>query len=112
QGLAMASDNGCIIALDTKLTPELIHEGMARDFVRYVQELRKQADFNVADRIVIHYVAAGAAADAITQQAAYIRQETLAEELAVGESPVGAVTTELTLGGHPVQVGVVRVQST
>jgi isoleucyl-tRNA synthetase len=111
QGLAMASDNGCIIALDTKLTPELIREGMARDFVRYVQELRKQADFNVADRIVIHYVAAGEAAGAIAQQAAYIRQETLAEELAVGESPAGAVTTTLTLGGHPVQVGVVRVQA-
>jgi len=111
QGLAMVSDNGSLIALDTTLTPELIHEGMARDFVRYVQELRKQADFNVADRIIVHYVAAGDAADAITQQAAYICQETLAEELAVGESPAGAVTTTLTLGGHRVQVGVVRAQA-
>jgi len=80
--------------------------------VRYVQELRKQADFNVADRIIVHYLADGDAAIAITQQAAYIRQETLAEQLAVGESPAGAVTTTLTLGGHPVQVGVVRVQPT
>ncbi len=112
QGLAMASDNGCLIALDTKLTPELVHEGMARDFVRYVQELRKQADFNVADRIIVHYVADGDAATAITQQAAYIRQETLAEELSVGEPPAGATTTLLTLGGHAVRVGVVRTQPT
>jgi len=110
-GLAMAADGGCVVALDTTLTLELIQEGMARDFVRYVQELRKQADFNVADRIVIHYVAAGEAASAITQQSAYIQQETLAERLMVGDSPVGTATTELTLGGHPVRVGVVRVQT-
>ena len=111
QGLAMAADGGCVVALDTKLTPELIQEGMARDFVRYVQELRKQADFNVADRIIIHYVADGEAASAITRQSAYIQQETLAERLTMGESPAGTVTTELTLGGHPVRVGVVRVQA-
>jgi isoleucyl-tRNA synthetase len=110
-GLAMAAGGGCVVALDTTLTAELIQEGMARDFVRYVQELRKQADFNVADRIVIHYVAVGEAASAITQQSAYIQQETLAERLLVGDSPAGTVTTELTLGGHPVRVGIVRVQA-
>jgi isoleucyl-tRNA synthetase len=108
--LVMASDNGCIVALDTKLTPALIHEGMARDFVRHVQDLRKKADFNVADRIVIHYAADGEAAEAIVQHAAYIQQETLAEELSVGESPAGSAVTTLTLGGHPVRVGVVRAQ--
>jgi isoleucyl-tRNA synthetase len=111
KGLAMAADGGCVVALDTNLTPELIHEGMARDFVRYVQELRKQADFNVADRIIVHYVAGGDVAAAIDRQAAYIQQETLAEELSVGEPPTGATSTTLTLGGHPVRVGVVRVQA-
>ena len=110
-GLVVASDNGCLVALDTRLTPDLIREGIARDFVRYIQDLRKKANFNVSDRITIHYVVDGEAAEAITQHANYIQQETLADELSVGEPPEGSTVVTPTLAGQPVQVGVVRVQT-
>ncbi len=110
-GLKVASDNGRIIALDTNLTTDLEREGKARDVVRYVQDLRKKANFNVSDRIVIYYVADGEAVAAIVQHADYIRQETLADELIAGNSPDGAFTTTFTLGGQPVQVGILRVQT-
>jgi isoleucyl-tRNA synthetase len=110
-GLVVASDSGCLVALDTRLTSDLIREGLARDFVRHIQDLRKKANFNVSDRITIHYVADGEVADAIVRHADYIQQETLADELSVGESSEGSVTTTLTLGGQPVRVSVRRVQT-
>jgi isoleucyl-tRNA synthetase len=110
-GLAVVSDEDCTVALETALTRELIHEGMARDFVRYVQELRKKANFNISDRIIIHYVAEGDAADAIARHGDYIRQETLADELTAGQSFEEAMATTLTLGGQPVQIGVIRVRT-
>jgi isoleucyl-tRNA synthetase len=110
-GLAVISDDECIVALDTSLTQELIHEGMARDFVRYVQELRKKANFNISDRINIHYVAEGEAADAIARHREYIRQEALADELTVSQLFEGAMATTLTLGGRPVRIGVIRVRT-
>jgi isoleucyl-tRNA synthetase len=110
-GLAVAADEECVVALDTRLTRELIHEGMARDFVRYVQDLRKKANFNIADRIIVHYGPEGEAVDAIAGHADYIRQETLAAVLTADEPPVGSVTTTLTLGGQRVQVSVIRVEA-
>ena len=110
-GLAVVSDEDCTVALETALTRELIHEGMARDFVRYVQELRKKANFNISDRINIHYVAEGEAADAIARHGEYIRQEALADELTASQPFEGAMTTTLTLGGQPVQIGVIRVRT-
>ncbi len=82
---------------------------MARDFVRHVQELRKKADFHVADRIVVHYLTDGEAAEAIAQHAAYIQQETLAETLSATEPSNGEAATTFTLGGRAVRVSVTRV---
>ena len=76
-----AEEIGTVVAIDTKLTDELILEGLARDFVRQVQNLRKESGFNVDDRIVIEYAASGRLADAISAWADYIRQETLANSL-------------------------------
>jgi isoleucyl-tRNA synthetase len=84
---------------------------MARDFVRYAQDLRKQAKFNVSDRITIHYLADGEVADAVVRHADYIKQETLADELVAREPSDGFVTTVVTLGGQSVRVGVLRVQT-
>jgi isoleucyl-tRNA synthetase len=108
-GLAVASDSGCIVALEMRLTQELVHEGMARDLVRYVQDLRKKANFNISDRLSMHYVAEGETAEAIARHADYIQGETLADALTAGEPPDGSITTTLTLGGQPVRIGVMRV---
>ena len=49
----MASEGAYLAALVTDLTPELEQEGLAREFVRRVQDLRKQADLDIADRITV-----------------------------------------------------------
>ncbi len=77
-----ADDQGIQIALSTKLTPELLREGMARDFVRQVQQQRKEADLEIEDRIVISFQADNAELQAALKEwADYIQSETLADRL-------------------------------
>ena len=77
-GLAFAQ-NKAVITLDTTLTPELKREGMARDFVRMVQTLRKEKDFNISDRIELCWKTESAElAKALEENGAYISQQVLA----------------------------------
>lgn len=76
-----ASESGITVILHTKVTDELLAEGYARDLVRIVQDLRKEADYNVSDHIILDVIADKPLADAITVHADYIRRETLADEL-------------------------------
>jgi isoleucyl-tRNA synthetase len=70
------------LALSTELSPELIREGMARDFVRHVQQLRKEADLEIEDRIAIYFQSDEAViATALTEWAEYIRAETQADTI-------------------------------
>ncbi|MBI5753823.1 isoleucine--tRNA ligase [Candidatus Peregrinibacteria bacterium] len=81
-GFDVASEEGVVVSLDRNVTEELKREGYARDLVRYIQEMRKEADYQVDDRIYVAIEApAGEIAEAITAFADYIRHETLAEEL-------------------------------
>ena len=68
-------------ALITTLTPELFHEGLAREFVRRVQDLRKTSGLEIADRIRIFYKSTPELTQAVKENAAYISNETLTLEL-------------------------------
>lgn len=54
QGQALP-DNTAVVQLDTRVLPELEREGIARDFVRMIQQARKEADFDISDRIMLQY---------------------------------------------------------
>lgn len=82
EGFDVEGDEGVVVALDTVVTDELKREGYARDVVRLIQDLRKEADYQVDDHIaVLVEIDADEVRDAITQFADYIRRETLADEL-------------------------------
>lgn len=89
EGYAIAEDNNYLVALDTRLTEDLIMEGLAREVVRRVQTLRKDADFDISDTIALKYSASGRLANAIERFAEYIRAETLSEQLEQGEPTNG-----------------------
>ncbi|MEX0748432.1 MAG: isoleucine--tRNA ligase [Candidatus Saccharimonadales bacterium] len=75
-----------VVRIDTKLTPELRREGMMREVVRHVQQLRKTSGFNVDDRIKLWLVSADTElARAIEEHTATIKAETLAEELVTAD---------------------------
>jgi isoleucyl-tRNA synthetase len=81
-GLAVAQDGPITVALETTLTPELENEGLAREIVNRVQNMRRQADFNVSDRIVIGYQVSPRLEQAIEVCRDYIAGETLALDVA------------------------------
>lgn len=80
-GFDVASEEGTTVLLDTHVSEELKREGYARDLVRFVQEMRKEADYQVDDRIYVAIEAQSEIAAAVTEFADYIKRETLAEEL-------------------------------
>lgn len=81
EGWLVASENNITVALDTHLTEELITEGIAREFVNRIQNLRKESDFDVTDRISISYYADNRIKDAVDKMSEYIKSETLSEEI-------------------------------
>ena len=111
EGFNVAEDGDVLAALDTTLTHELVLEGMARDFVRGVQDLRKQAGLQIEDTIRLVYSATGEEAEAIEAHADYIKTETLAEELVPGDAEDCAHHDDIKLGSHVAYAGLTRVGS-
>ncbi|MHA2146842.1 MAG: isoleucine--tRNA ligase, partial [Candidatus Thorarchaeota archaeon] len=81
EGFSTASEGSYLAALTTELTHELVLEGLAREFVRRVQNLRKSADLNVNDRIEVQYSSSKLMAEAVEFHDTYISEETLADSL-------------------------------
>ncbi len=73
------ADNKAVVTLNTNVTDELKREGMARDFVRLVQTLRKDKDFNISDRIELCYATDNAELNkALDENKAYVAEQVLA----------------------------------
>ena len=99
---------GGAVTLDTVITPELRLEGLARDLVRGIQDLRKQSGFAVEDRIAIFYDGDGLPAQALERWRDYIAAETLAVRLTREPAPEGAFEKTFTLDGQSLRVSVVK----
>ena len=108
-GYAVASDGAYLAALVTDLTPELVAEGQAREIVRRVQDMRKAADFDVADRIKIYMVASDELHAAVDAHRDYISGETLAEEITFAAPPVGVEMVEQQFENETAKIGVAKV---
>ncbi|MBE2232661.1 MAG: isoleucine--tRNA ligase [Anaerolinea sp.] len=110
-GLQVTNDpqRGIVVALNTVITPELKAEGLARELVRQLQQMRKEAGFEVSDRIHATYQTEDAElAAAIGQHAAAIRQETLSLSLDAAGPAADAYVATTDLDGAGVTVGVRR----
>jgi isoleucyl-tRNA synthetase len=101
------SDRFISIELSCKLNEELIAEGLAREVVHHIQQMRKDAGYQVEDRIAVTYEAAPQLATAITRHRAYIQQETLARSLQQA-APVGDKVEPVDIDGLTLTVGVQR----
>lgn len=109
EGFAVASEGAYLAALVTDLTPELIKEGLAREFVRRVQDLRKQADLEISDRIRLYYVATPLLAEAVKDFAGYIQAETLCVEMENSLPDETLHTTKDTFDDQEVTIALKRV---
>jgi len=97
-GLTVASEGAYLAALNTEITPELRQEGLARDFVRWVQNARKEAGLEVADRIRLTYQAPAEIAQAVEAFRDEIMGEVLAVEMTAAPPPEGAFVAEAAGG--------------
>jgi isoleucyl-tRNA synthetase len=88
-GWKSASDGSITVALDVNLTDALLAEGTARDLVNRIQNIRKEKDFNVTDRIEVRIERHPAIEAAVEQYGEYIKEEVLANSLVLADSVDG-----------------------
>jgi isoleucyl-tRNA synthetase len=108
EGFGVADEGGLVVALDTAITPELKLEGLAREVVRRVQELRKQADYDLTDRITVTYRTEGELAAALETHGSDIADEVLADEIKAVEAPSGDGLLEDQVDGCALTLAVTR----
>lgn len=108
-GMAVASERGTTLAVDLTLSPELIAEGLAREAVNRLQNLRKDSGLDITDRIRVTATGAEAVMQALATHRDYVSSEVLADDLALGEgAPEGWFQLECDLEGHAVAFGLTK----
>ena len=105
EGLVVASEGSIVVGLETALTPELVSEGLAREFVSHVQSMRKEADFEVTQRISLTVEADEETKAALEAHMDYVKNETLTIGFVFAEIEAEAVS----LNGHSTKIKVARM---
>lgn len=107
-GYSVAQDGGYLVAVTTTLTPELEQEGNARELVRRVQQLRKDAGLAISDRITLYVADSGVTRDLLAGFGAYVQEETLTTSLVQNGVPGEVEQVSFELGGVEVTVGLAK----
>ncbi len=105
EGLSTVDSKLLTVAIETTITSSLRDEGLARELVRRIQDFRKQADFEIADRIVILYKVSEGLKGALEAYRAYIMDETLALEMEEGDPQEGMFSGSVQFEGEEATLG-------
>jgi isoleucyl-tRNA synthetase len=98
EGWSVVNEHGETVALDLTLTPQLLRAGVAREAVRLIQEARKSAGLDVADRITLVWSGSGATAEALREHADLVAAEVLAVSMTEAAQPEASWQIETDLG--------------
>jgi isoleucyl-tRNA synthetase len=109
EGFAVQSDGDLSAALDTTLTDELVDEGFAREMINKIQFMRKEAGFDVIDRIKVTYEAGDRLKAAMERFASRVAAETLAASITEGAG-AGELEKEWDVNGEWARIAVERVE--
>ncbi|WP_294080506.1 isoleucine--tRNA ligase [Proteiniphilum sp. UBA5384] len=104
-GWLVANEGRLTVALDVTLTEELKEEGIARELVNRIQNLRKAKDFEITDRIIVKLSSDSAFDEAITRNAGYIKNQVLADEIIIVPE---RLENEIDIDDIPLTVSVIR----
>ncbi len=107
EGFVASSDKGITIVMDTNLTPELIEEGFVRELVSKIQTMRKDADFEVMDRINVYVSGNAKLAELMAKNAEQIKSVVLADSIVDGEAK--GFVKEWDINGEAVTIGVEKL---
>src|SRR5574344_456781 len=104
EGFDVGMQNNKFVILNTELDRDLILEGLAREFVSKIQNLRKTKEYDIENRISLTYSGDEDILEALSKNEDYIKHETLAKEYSVGEG-----SEELDINGHTVKVSISKI---
>ena len=104
EGYVTEGDNTVTVVLDTNLTPELIEEGFVREIISKIQTMRKEAGFEVMDKITIYYKADAKVADIFGKYGSEIQSDVLGNAIVAGE--LDGYQKEWNINGETVLLGV------
>ena len=108
---SVAQDGSLTIAIDTELTEELRLQGCARELVNRIQSMRKSADLNLTDRVIVNVNTAGETYKAIEEHTGFIKRETLADEINLSlQSKTSTWNDTFTINGDAVTIGLSTVK--
>jgi isoleucyl-tRNA synthetase len=99
------------IEVDPTVTPEQVREGLAREIIRKVQAARKNADFNLDDRIALEVHCDGELKAAAEAHRSMISEETLAKSFSISASPSGSHVEEVELEEGKLRIGITQLTS-
>ena len=105
EGYESVSDKGITVVIDTNLTPELIKEGMLREIVSKVQTMRKEAGFEVMDRILLSVSGNENISRILAENEDIVKEEVLAESISEG---IGAYSKSWNINGEDVTLSVTK----
>ncbi len=106
-GFASEADNNITVVLDTNLTPELIEEGFVREIISKIQTMRKEADFDVTDKINVYADNNDAIFKILENNTEDIKRDVLAEQIIIGE--VQGFVKDWNINGEKVTMGVTKI---
>jgi isoleucyl-tRNA synthetase len=107
-GVIAATEEDLTVAIETTMTDELLYEGLAREFVNRVQNMRKESKFEVTDRIHIWLTASAPFVQAVEKMIEYVKNETLCQELRYNETG-GSHQKEWKIDKESISVGVAKI---
>jgi isoleucyl-tRNA synthetase len=102
EGYRVSGEGDLLVGVDAVLTDELVQEGLARELVRRIQNLRKDADFQIEDKIITHYEGDADLTRVLQEFSEYVRQETLSLELKEGRGPEASYAGEFEIDGKSI----------
>lgn len=109
EGWVVETESGVTVAIDTELDQDLIDEGLAREFVNRIQNMRKDAGYEVTDKILINFNSSNEFIQAINKFSDYISNETLAEKLTSNSELKESYSQEWQISGFDCKIFIKKV---
>jgi isoleucyl-tRNA synthetase len=110
EGYAVSVDAGYAAGVDTTLTPELEAEGTVREIVHHIQNIRKSAGLEIADRIILFVDAPDELITPLREYEEYVRAETLADSISYERAPASAHAEDTDINGVNANLGVGKAE--
>ncbi len=109
EGFCAEGEGGYYVVLDTTITPELMLEGLARELVSKIQNMRKEAGFKVEDKIYLYYLGDDIIDEVLEKHGEEIKTDTLSTAIERVFPPEDSFARECDINGHKVNIGVKQI---